>query len=262
MGKKNTQGHYCKICGQRKSIESFSGKGHANHICKSCSRLSSAEQSEAMTINRLMSLPCRHLNEEDLNWLKNRIKDSREEVRTLAQEIYKQCFPYAERNNKKKQISVKALEFVVNTSVWNEYGDEVPVNCRFQLEKAKPIIFMQSLNGFSERVNVELRSGEFSKLLKALITYYEIFCWNEDYSFNKYDDTDYELEIAAPFNLESFNCEKPIVDNNPTWSVVIKYGDDTEESIMGLQEYLPDKVEELYWNLFQYFYEEENDFKE
>ena len=31
-------GHWCRICGATKSNESFSGKGHKNHICKECSR--------------------------------------------------------------------------------------------------------------------------------------------------------------------------------------------------------------------------------
>ena len=34
--KKKQQGHYCRICGCYKANEKFSGKGHAQHICKSC----------------------------------------------------------------------------------------------------------------------------------------------------------------------------------------------------------------------------------
>ena len=34
--KKKHQGHYCRICGEYKANEKFSGKGHAQHICKSC----------------------------------------------------------------------------------------------------------------------------------------------------------------------------------------------------------------------------------
>lgn len=34
--KKKQQGHYCRICGERKFNEKFSGKGHAQHICKTC----------------------------------------------------------------------------------------------------------------------------------------------------------------------------------------------------------------------------------
>ena len=29
-------GHYCKVCGEYKANEKFSGKGHAAHICKIC----------------------------------------------------------------------------------------------------------------------------------------------------------------------------------------------------------------------------------
>ena len=37
--KKKSPGHYCKICGERKANERFSGKGHAVHICKECQSL-------------------------------------------------------------------------------------------------------------------------------------------------------------------------------------------------------------------------------
>lgn len=38
MGKKKHkhQGHYCKMYGEYKSNESFSGKEHKLHICKEC----------------------------------------------------------------------------------------------------------------------------------------------------------------------------------------------------------------------------------
>ncbi|MEG1660789.1 MAG: hypothetical protein RR304_09540 [Bacteroides sp.] len=34
--KKKQQGHYCRICGENKANEKFSGKGHTQHICKTC----------------------------------------------------------------------------------------------------------------------------------------------------------------------------------------------------------------------------------
>ena len=55
MAKKH--GHYCKVCGEYKSNESFSGKGHSAHICKKCAVLSPAERSKEMTLARLMNLP-------------------------------------------------------------------------------------------------------------------------------------------------------------------------------------------------------------
>lgn len=39
MTKKKKQGHYCKICGEYKANEKFSGKRHAQHVCKSCMSL-------------------------------------------------------------------------------------------------------------------------------------------------------------------------------------------------------------------------------
>ena len=46
--KKRPHGHYCKIYGGYKANEKFSGKGHAAHICKSCSHLSTTEKAAVM----------------------------------------------------------------------------------------------------------------------------------------------------------------------------------------------------------------------
>ena len=46
MAKKKQQGHYCKICGEIKANEKFSGKGHKIHICKTCQSLSKQEKED------------------------------------------------------------------------------------------------------------------------------------------------------------------------------------------------------------------------
>lgn len=51
--KKRHNGHYCKICGCRKSNESFTGKGHARHICKECQSLPKDEQADMMRCNEV-----------------------------------------------------------------------------------------------------------------------------------------------------------------------------------------------------------------
>lgn len=38
MAKKKRQGHYCWRCRSCRANEKFSGKGHAKHICKDCSK--------------------------------------------------------------------------------------------------------------------------------------------------------------------------------------------------------------------------------
>lgn len=85
-------GHYCKICGEYKANEKFSGKSHAAHICKACAALPPEVRAEQMAINRLVNLPWL-LSKEQLSWLKNRAKDKRPEVRELAQEQLEMRFP-------------------------------------------------------------------------------------------------------------------------------------------------------------------------
>ena len=85
-------GHYCKVCGEYKANEKFSGKGHAAHVCNCLLYTSDAAEAEQMTINRLLNLPWR-LSKEQISWLKNRMKDKRPEVRALAKEQYEMRFP-------------------------------------------------------------------------------------------------------------------------------------------------------------------------
>lgn len=47
---KKPSGHYCKICGDRKPNERFSGKGHAKHICKECDALPQEHKNELQYI--------------------------------------------------------------------------------------------------------------------------------------------------------------------------------------------------------------------
>jgi hypothetical protein len=53
MKKKKPQGHYCRICGQYKANEKFSGRGHAAHICKACHALPVARRNELARINEI-----------------------------------------------------------------------------------------------------------------------------------------------------------------------------------------------------------------
>ena len=86
------RGHYCKVCGEYKANEKFSGKGHAAHICKTCAALPPEKQAEEMALTRLVNLPWR-LSKEQLSWLKKRMKDRRDAVRILATEQYEMRFP-------------------------------------------------------------------------------------------------------------------------------------------------------------------------
>ena len=51
--KRKHSGHYCKICGCHKSNESFTGKGHALHVCKECQSQPKDEQADRMRCNEV-----------------------------------------------------------------------------------------------------------------------------------------------------------------------------------------------------------------
>ena len=54
--KKRYRGHFCKVCRKILPNEKFSGKGHAAHICKKCTRKSKARKSEEIAITRIYSV--------------------------------------------------------------------------------------------------------------------------------------------------------------------------------------------------------------
>lgn len=92
MSRKKIPGHYCKICGERKANEKFSGKGHAAHICKDCAKLSPEKRSELQTMTRVDNLPF-WLSKEQIKWLKEKKNDPREDVRHAAELAFEMRFP-------------------------------------------------------------------------------------------------------------------------------------------------------------------------
>ena len=178
------QGHYCKVCGEYKANEKFSGKGHAAHICKTCSQLSAATQAEAMTINRLMSLPMGRLSAGDKGWLENRLHDQRSEVASLAKEIYSLHFPFAERNARKKRLTINKLVYELHTTFFDGWGDELPVNKRFTADRASRTLTMTDFDADGVERSMELDGGKMSTLLRWTVHTLEIFMWPGDYDLD------------------------------------------------------------------------------
>lgn len=84
-------GHYCKICGEVKPNEKFSGRGHAQHICKECAKLPREKKNEIQTINRIISLPFR-LKKQQREWLEKMKSDPNEAVRHAAEWAWEDRF--------------------------------------------------------------------------------------------------------------------------------------------------------------------------
>ena len=106
--KKKRQGHYCRICGNTKSNEAFSGKGHKIHICKACSskpknEINSIEHKEEI----YNFLGQSHISKKNIARLKILIESSDPEVAYLASIVLEVAMvkPY-----KKRRLKVLARE--------------------------------------------------------------------------------------------------------------------------------------------------------
>lgn len=263
------KGHYCKVCGQHKANERFSGKGHSAHICKACDRLTPAEKAEAMTLTRLYNLPANRLNDSDKKWLENRTHDKRPAVQTLASEIYRGHFPYAQRNAAKSKLRINELEFTLNTCLWDEYGDERTAQCKFALSRTESLLLKRRLDEDNSPEIVELEAKDTVKLLKWMLHSLEIFCWDEDYC-GEAADTEPAVDYLDFLDdgLDSMESgvrksSEPKENDEPAWCVLLKYADGREQRIENFEMGLPDRVEQLYLKLNSYFtYEDEFDFLE
>ena len=238
------QGHCCKICGQYKANEKFSGKGHATHICKTCSKLSAAEKAEAQTITRLSNL---HgwLNDSEKKWLENRVRDRRPEVAALAREVYNMYFPYAERNARKKQLLINTLVFELNNAtIYDRFGDEYPVNLRFTSNRLTNVLTMADLSASGTEQSITLEKKQMAKLLRWAIHTLEIFMWEEDYDLSPDEDL---------FEDDDLEAEEPEPDTKIYWRVLLEYANKTSQEIVSYQDNLYDKPDELYFALREYF---------
>jgi len=259
------QGHYCKVCGEYKANEKFSGKGHAAHICKACSRLSAAEQAEAMTINRLMDFPIGRLSASDRGWLENRLHDQRPEVASLAREIYNLHFPFAERNARKKKLTINKLVFELHTVFFDMWGDKLPINKRFTADRISRILTMTDFDADGVERFMELDGGEMSTFLRWAVHSLEIFMWPEDYdldpgSLPEYSLDDWDEDVDEGLLEAEATPAEP--RGEASWQVTIEYADQTTQEILSYQSYLTDRPEELYLAMLEYFEPEEDEFDE
>lgn len=87
--KKKHRGHYCRICGEVKSNESFSGRGHAKHICKECSALPQERRNELQHINQIDRIAGKYpRSQQDWEFLEKMSKNRKyPEAREFAQMI-------------------------------------------------------------------------------------------------------------------------------------------------------------------------------
>ena len=260
------KGHYCRVCGEHKANEKFTGKGHATHICKSCTSKSPAQSSEDMTINKLYSMVFRHMSESEIKWLKNRRNDSRTEVSELAKKIFEERFPRQARNEIKAQLHIKNMSFRIRGEVFDNYGDEYVVNDEFITDTSGMIIkktFRENETAIEEK-SIKIGEKAIRKFFNVAVHNYDISFWDTDLCHEISYDPDINLlpEYRYSDNLDDLDDNESkqlgdddgdaLVEKIPTWSVEIKYKDGTEQTTKGY-DYIPDPVMELFDDFDDYF---------
>lgn len=253
MAKK--RGHYCKVCGEYKSNESFSGRGYAAHICKKCAALPAAQRSEDMTLTKLWNLPWQ-LSGQQREWLKGLRNDSRSEVASTARELYTDRFPHAARNERKKQLHIGRMEFTVCGEVYDEYGDGCYRELQFALDRKNQTVTLWQED---ETEQVTLTAKEMRKLLNAIVNSYEIFCWEDDYGISEAAGADdlWEDERVTEAPDAQELPDKPEYAGTPSWEVSVRYLNGEAQEMRGYDD-LPDRVNELTLELLALF-EDESD---
>lgn len=254
------QGHYCKVCGEHKANEKFSGKGYNAHICKVCEHLLPTERATAMTLTRLYNLAEQHLSDSERKWLENRTHDKQSAVKELACEIYSRHFPHDENNAAKKKIQLVRVDFSVDTILCGEDWSEQPIRCRFTLDYRDGTLKMDDFDESRDSPLMHTFDKETTEnLFRWMVDSLEIHCWEKDYCN--------EIEtVVADFDLFEFLGIDKAVDSNtvctrddPSWSVLLTYSDGSEQLIRNDEIGLPDRVEQLYMSLHGCFFDEDED---
>ncbi len=105
---KKRHGHYCRICGNLKPNEAFSGKGHHTHVCRACSSIPDLERESIEQKDEIFGfLRQSHISEKNVSRLKQLQRSENKEVSSLAEIVLEvaKVKPY-----KKRRLKVLARE--------------------------------------------------------------------------------------------------------------------------------------------------------
>ena len=96
-------GNWCRICGDIKPNEKFSGKGHKNQICKECSRKPKEEIEQIDQSEEIFNfLKQSHISKKNISRLENLAVSKNTEIAELANIVLEvaRIKPYKKRRLK------------------------------------------------------------------------------------------------------------------------------------------------------------------
>ena len=124
MAKKKRQRHYCKICGEIKANEKFNGKGHAAHICKSCTSLPLERKNELQRINKVEQIsPKLRLTKEEWDLLEKYSKNKKyPELQEYANDVL-------EHHKQMREFRKPQIEEVLYNNLEDDLKEEIDDYC-------------------------------------------------------------------------------------------------------------------------------------
>jgi hypothetical protein len=213
---------------------------------------------------RAKNMAFRHLNEQEIKWLRKRMNDPRPEVREAAREAHKIKFPRYERNMIKKGLSARSLEFYICGVVWDEYGDEIPVHMRFFADTSgafRRIDYDASKNEREQVINIG--QSPALKFLKAVVHQLNAPFWSEDLSdaapgehdpyLDKLPDYYADDEIEDEDSSEGDEQADIADDREPIWSLRLLLTKGMGETVQTFYNQMHDEPQDLFWSLMGWF---------
>lgn len=98
-----------------------------------------------------------------------------------------------------------------------------------------------------------------AKLLRYIVHTLEIFMWEQDYSLRP-DEGDYDpfLDGEEDFFMEDLEDGLEVQppkepEGSPSWRVQVEYSNHTVQDDSSYEDYLPERPEDLYLSLLEYF---------
>lgn len=154
------------------------------------------------------------------------------------------------------------MTFELHTQIFDSYGDMEQVNHRFLVDRKNCTVSLMDFDDNGLEQVVTLNNERMRKLLKWVVHTLEIFMWSQDYPLAPFCTDPYiglivnnnrgdDFDMGASINGISL---PPKPRDEPFWLVLIEYSNHTSQDIYCYNENLPDRAEELYCCLLDFFF--------
>lgn len=128
----------------------------------------------------------------------------------------------------------------------------------FNIDRKSRVLTMTDFHADSGEQSVTLDGGNMAKLLRYIVYTLEIFMWEQDYCLNP-DEDEFFTDILPGEGIYVDDLEKneealpTEPEGRPFWQVRVEYSNHRVQDISCYDDYLPERPEELYFSLLEYF---------